>query len=77
MKEGSKKDLDFLVIGNSFLGSESIYYYGKSELEAYRHYRRAKAQNKGRANIYLAYVYTQYIRKVLFVSRYEIIKKIK
>lgn len=71
------KEPEYIVIGNSPISEKSVYYHGNSELEAYRHYKRAKKQGKGKVNIYKALVYTQYIRKVNFISRYEILEVIK
>ncbi|WP_404989335.1 hypothetical protein [Clostridium culturomicium] len=69
-----EKQKDFLVVGNG-LTSESIYYWGQSELEAHRHYKRAC--EKGKANIYKAYVYTCKMFDITMIERYEILEVIK
>lgn len=68
------KEPEYLVVCDRF-GERDIYYHGDSEVEAYKNFKRAKG--KGKVNIFKAYVYTQYIRKVHFISRYEILEVIK
>lgn len=68
------KEKEFIVVGNGFT-SESIYYHGQSEIEAFRHYRRAC--EKGKANLYKALVYTCKMYDVTMIERYEILEVIK
>lgn len=68
---------EYIVVGKSSISDKSVYYHGNSELEAHRHYKRAKNQGKGKANIYWAYVHTCKIYDVTMIERYEILEVIK
>ena len=68
------KQEGFIVVGNGFT-SESVYYHGQSEIEAYRHYKRAC--EKGKAHLYWATIYTCLLCDVTFIERYEILEVIK
>lgn len=72
--ENENKEPQFIVVGNGFT-SKSVYYYGDSEIEAYKNFKRACI--KGKANIYKALVYTCELHGVTMIERYEILETIK
>lgn len=71
------KEPQFIVVCDVVNKGEDIYYYGTSEFEARRHYKRAKESKEGKVNIYWAYVNTVYVLDYLFIDSYEILEVIK
>lgn len=73
-KEINKDTKEYIVVKDSGLYTESIYYAGFSELEAFRNYKRIKG---GKKNIFIANIKRDLVFGVPFIDTYEILEVIR
>lgn len=65
---------EYIVVKDSGLYTESIYYAGFSELEAFRNYKRIKG---GKKNIFIANIKRDLVFGVPFIDTYEVLEVIR
>lgn len=65
---------EYIVVKDSGLYTESIYYAGNSELEAFRNYKRIKGSKK---NIFIANIKRDLVFGVPFIDTYEVLEVIR
>ncbi len=65
---------EYIVVKDSGLYTESIYYTGDSELEAFRNYKRIKG---GKKNIFIANIKRDLVFGVPFIDTYEVLEVIR
>lgn len=73
-KEINKDTKEYIVVKDSGLYTEEIYYTGNSELEAFRNYKRIKG---GKKNIFIANIKRDLVFGVPFIDTYEILEVIR
>lgn len=73
-KEINKDTKEYIVVKDSGLYTESIYYAGNSELEAFRNYKRIKGSKK---NIFIANIKRDLVFGVPFIDTYEVLEVIR
>lgn len=69
-----KDTKEYIVVKDSGLYTESIYYTGDSELEAFRNYKRIKG---GKKNIFIANIKRDLVFGVPFIDTYEVLEVIR
>lgn len=69
-----KDTKEYIVVKDSGLYTEEIYYTGNSELEAFRNYKRIKG---GKKNIFIANIKRDLVFGVPFIDTYEILEVIR
>lgn len=69
-----KDTKEYIVVKDSGLYTESIYYTGDSELEAFRNYKRIKS---GKKNIFIANIKRDLVFGVPFIDTYEVLEVIR
>lgn len=69
-----KDTKEYIVVKDSGLYTESIYYTGNSELEAFRNYKRI---NGGKKNIFIANIKRDLVFGVPFIDTYEVLEVIR
>jgi hypothetical protein len=67
--------MEYIVIQNFGMESESIYYAGESEMEAFRSYK--KIAGLGQRNIFKAKIKRIYWKHQPVIDRYEVLEKIR
>lgn len=72
IKDNNTKE--YIVVKDSGLYTESIYYTGDSEIEAFRNYKRIKG---GKKNIFIANIKRDLVFGVPFIDTYEILEVIR
>lgn len=73
-KEINKDTKEYIVVKDSGLYTEEIYYTGFSELEAFRNYKRIKS---GKKNIFIANIKRDLVFGVPFIDTYEVLEVIR
>lgn len=73
-KEINKDTTEYIVVKDSGLYTEEIYYTGFSELEAFRNYKRIKG---GKKNIFIANIKRDLVFGVPFIDTYEVLEVIR
>lgn len=69
-----KDTKEYIVVKDSGLYTEEIYYTGNSELEAFRNYKRIKS---GKKNIFIANIKRDLVFGVPFIDTYEVLEVIR
>lgn len=69
-----KDTKEYIVVKDSGLYTESIYYTGFSEIEAFRNYKRIKG---GKKNIFIANIKRDLVFGVPFIDTYEVLEVIR
>lgn len=69
-----KDTKEYIVVKDSGLYTEEIYYTGNSELEAFRNYKRIKG---GKKNIFIANIKRDLVFGVPFIDTYEVLEVIR
>lgn len=69
-----KDTKEYIVVKDSGLYTEEIYYTGNNELEAFRNYKRIKS---GKKNIFIANIKRDLVFGVPFIDTYEILEVIR
>lgn len=69
-----KDTKEYIVVKDSGLYTEEIYYTGDSEIEAFRNYKRIKG---GKKNIFIANIKRDLVFGVPFIDTYEVLEVIR